>query len=565
MIRSMPHSSSGHLGILLENKKEYTDMLCDLLIDCFIQEAQMMYKDARTTATSVREGILKGFQEECEKVPKWNMDLVSQLYRRVLEKTNCKYLSDLIKTNLVTSVQCLLALKDEKHKGKVSIRVPSSEHFIHRCMIVFARALWKRPYLLYHQMRSIERQRNLILCEEIARKSIKHVVREIIPLDTIIQHDVKIGDDISSEHLHHEKRTSSFSSESGSVTSVSDGYSGDERSSAKGSGDEGSDSERSGDEGGGDEERGGDVSNGVIDDVSSSSDGDEKQSNRDAGSFTNRQTSGFLSGATTSHWRVDEEIDDENGKDENFIGMHHASKNTGSTDGGGILINCDGDSSWSAGLCRNEKDKVAGVDGESQVMVDPEVGCSKDHQTTEQPHEEEDDDDSDDEGIPLAAFQENQDVVSSSYHINEATISPGPRSPSPSNIGSPPITLPVCQTVPQPPSGNNGIVRHLTVYNEGSPRPMVSIENPHAEGNKSVIVDSASGMDQDDRCEVQKKSAGPSAPSNSTQDPVLVKADSDSAIMSHTSLLMNQKRLHLPKGKIHIPTIHRSAPKDAFF
>lgn len=481
---AMSHSKNAHLSILLENKREYTDALCDVLVDSMIGELQNMYNDAAKTPTAQRDGILKAFQEECEKVPKWNAEQVSQIYRRVVDKSQCGHIVELIKATLITNVQCLLALEDEKYKGKIRVRVPSSEHFIHKCMIYLARSIWKRPYLLYHQVRSIERQRNLVICEDMAKTVIEKVVRTMIPLDLIVQ-----------QHTVTEKEETSSSEEEEEEISESDAD-GDVEDADEEEEEEEEEQEE-------EEEEEEDVVSEHAEEVNIEQDVESIGDNVNDISQTDDGVALILQDEvdeTTDKLNeieeqvtIDDKIVERNETEVTIVDKINVLDSVAHKDNGNIHES----------VVQEEQRKNV-VDEEEKKL------------------EEEDDDsleydsDTDDDGIPLAAFYETEKVDD---------------------------------------------VRTLTIYDESTPRP--DKEEPHEEGNKQVIMDTTqTGVDLDETIEVEKKAGVVSGLVDSPRIEEVQRGD----MIQHTTMLMNHKRIHLPKGKLITPSRQRGGPvRDAFF
>jgi len=167
---------------LLENKREYVEHLCDLLGDSFVRELQSVYDASRKDGST---DALQAFQHSMVTIPKWNVDIVKELRERVEAAAECTYLGKLLKAVFTVSMQVYL-LQAGRTKDKVKVRVPSLDVFLHHCLVEFARIIWKRPYLFYHGVRSLERQKNWALCERLSRKAIVTTLRKSLPMDDIV-------------------------------------------------------------------------------------------------------------------------------------------------------------------------------------------------------------------------------------------------------------------------------------------------------------------------------------------------------------------------------------------
>lgn len=70
------------------------------------------------------------------------------------------------------------------------------ETYIHRILVATARMLWKKPYLMYHKVRTLEKQKNLLQCETYIHKAITQTIQGSLPLNEIFRY-------ISKEtHIH---------------------------------------------------------------------------------------------------------------------------------------------------------------------------------------------------------------------------------------------------------------------------------------------------------------------------------------------------------------------------
>ena len=170
---------------LVENKREYVDHLLDLLTEPLLVQFSALY-DALVTARKPR--ILEAFQEELKELSRWNVDRVREWHDAVLRRTRCTYLPDLLKAICVVCTQLHMASARSANRlpEKIKVRVPAPDVFVHHCAVEFGRHVWKRPYLFYHQVRSLERQKNIVQCERIMRRAIAVALRNALPMDDIV-------------------------------------------------------------------------------------------------------------------------------------------------------------------------------------------------------------------------------------------------------------------------------------------------------------------------------------------------------------------------------------------
>jgi len=176
------------LSVLIENKKELVDHLNDILTEPLIERLQSIYDDVKNSL-SLRESntiLLKKYQEQLSFISEWDKETKQDLYQYIVTKTRINYISKLIQSIIAIQVKIIIKTEnDELDIPKMKFRIPSAENFIHMCLITVSRVIWKQTYLMYHNVRTIERQHNISQIEEIIKKSIATVIRSCLPLDDI--------------------------------------------------------------------------------------------------------------------------------------------------------------------------------------------------------------------------------------------------------------------------------------------------------------------------------------------------------------------------------------------
>lgn len=197
---------SKSIKLIREQKEEYMDHLFDLVYEPIYRHYQLLYQDVCQSKEGMVKGVLKTFQKEVAKIPEWNQLKVEQFYEDFIEKTKCTYFVELLKTIYVLSVKLVLLGLPQEHRNKIQIKIPNPDTFLHRLLIHIARDIWKRPYLFYHQVKSVEQQNHLYHFEMIIRRKIRSVIRDTLPIDLMVQHMS------SSELLKLEEESSSSSS-----------------------------------------------------------------------------------------------------------------------------------------------------------------------------------------------------------------------------------------------------------------------------------------------------------------------------------------------------------------
>ena len=196
----------------MENKREYTDHMGDLLVDPMISTMISVYAGVQRK-TPDRQ-VLRAFQDALETVPKWNAEQIHIEYKRL----KCTYFADLIKATLITYAQ-MAVVAGGAAPPNVKLTIPTPEHFLHRCYIFFARMLWQHPDIMYHKYAELERQANLNRCDQLVRKAIRMAIRDSIPyellLKQVVAEQATVDPELADESDHDDEETEEETDEDG--------------------------------------------------------------------------------------------------------------------------------------------------------------------------------------------------------------------------------------------------------------------------------------------------------------------------------------------------------------
>jgi hypothetical protein len=166
---------------LLDTKKEYTDHLIDILIIPISQKIYSLYEECINEKKN-----LVDFQKKLNNIKNWNNNIIKEEYENIKKKSKCNYIPKLLKTIFITSIKIKIFNYENK---KITLKSPSVEDFIHKCYINCSIFSWKNAYLFWnHQtLKSSEKQYHLNLIEKNFKKIIKNTIRDIIPIEEILE------------------------------------------------------------------------------------------------------------------------------------------------------------------------------------------------------------------------------------------------------------------------------------------------------------------------------------------------------------------------------------------
>jgi hypothetical protein len=130
---------------------------------------------------------LMTFQNFLSRVPKWNSVIVEEERKRIVERSGCNYLEDLIACVHIIQLKVLTCIRVGNKQKKIDITIPKLDHFIHKVYIQVARKLYVNIYLFEKNISPLQIQKNGRELELIVQECILTTIRESIPTEEIIR------------------------------------------------------------------------------------------------------------------------------------------------------------------------------------------------------------------------------------------------------------------------------------------------------------------------------------------------------------------------------------------
>jgi hypothetical protein len=130
---------------------------------------------------------LMTFQNLLSKVHQWNSVIVEEERRRIIERSGCNYLEDLITCVHIIQLKVLTCIRVGNKQKKIDISIPKLDHFIHKVYIHVARKVYTNVYLFEKNVNPLQTQKNARELETIVQECILTAIRESIPTEAIIR------------------------------------------------------------------------------------------------------------------------------------------------------------------------------------------------------------------------------------------------------------------------------------------------------------------------------------------------------------------------------------------
>jgi hypothetical protein len=127
------------------------------------------------------------FQNLLSRIPKWNQVLIEDEVKRIIERSGCNYLEDLISCVHVIQLKVLTCVRVGNKQKKIDISIPNLNNFVHKIYIHSARKCYSNVYLFDIKVSPLIKQKHNRELEQLIQECILTTVRESIPTEQIIR------------------------------------------------------------------------------------------------------------------------------------------------------------------------------------------------------------------------------------------------------------------------------------------------------------------------------------------------------------------------------------------
>jgi hypothetical protein len=176
------------ISSLEESKNEWCIRLYNALAPHIIDGIYSLFNEAFNMCMDSKEPqkYLMTFQNILSRVPKWNAVTIEEEKKRILAKSGCSYMEDLITCVQIIQLKCLTCIRVGNKQKKIDLETLKLDVFIHKVYILVARKIYTKIFLFETVISSLEKQKNREKIEFYVRESIMNVIRDSIPTEQII-------------------------------------------------------------------------------------------------------------------------------------------------------------------------------------------------------------------------------------------------------------------------------------------------------------------------------------------------------------------------------------------
>ena len=177
------------LPVLHESRNEWCARLVNILAPMTAEGFRSIFDEAWKLCEQNNETgkYLMTFQNFLSRVPKWNATIIAQETQRIVDRSGCGYLADLVTCVHIIQLKSLTCMRVGSKQKKVDIDIPQLNDFVHKVYVNCARKLYTNVYLFERGIPPLSSQKNTREIEIMIKECILDSIRDSIPLEMILK------------------------------------------------------------------------------------------------------------------------------------------------------------------------------------------------------------------------------------------------------------------------------------------------------------------------------------------------------------------------------------------
>jgi Family of unknown function (DUF5764) len=177
------------LSNLNESRNEWCSRLVSVFTPLVLEGFRSIFNESWKLCVENDETnkYLMTFQNLLSRIPKWNNTIIQDERARIIERSGCNYLEDLITCVHVIQLKVLTCIRVGNKQKKIDISIPNLDTFIHKVYINTARKIYSNVYLFERNISPLQVQKNNRELETIIQECILIAIRDSIPTESIIR------------------------------------------------------------------------------------------------------------------------------------------------------------------------------------------------------------------------------------------------------------------------------------------------------------------------------------------------------------------------------------------
>lgn len=177
------------LANLNESRNEWCSRLVGVLCPLVMEGIRSIFNESWKISLENNEveKYLMTFQNLLCRIPKWNSNIIDDERKRIIEKSGCNYLEDLITCVHVIQLKVLTCVRVGARQKKIDISIPKLSDFIHKVYINVASKVYRNAYIFDKHAAPLQQQKHNREFEIITEECILKTIRESIPTESIVR------------------------------------------------------------------------------------------------------------------------------------------------------------------------------------------------------------------------------------------------------------------------------------------------------------------------------------------------------------------------------------------
>ena len=178
-----------NVSSLHESKNEWGARLLTLLTPLILEGFKSIFDESIKLCKENGEmdKYLMTYQNLITRIPKWNPTIIETEKKRIIERSGCSYLEELVTCVHIIQLKLLTAMRVGQKPKKIEINIPKLDDFIHKCYINVARKIYKNVYLYEVNSPPLQVQKHNRELEIIVQECVLNAVRDSIPIENILK------------------------------------------------------------------------------------------------------------------------------------------------------------------------------------------------------------------------------------------------------------------------------------------------------------------------------------------------------------------------------------------
>ena len=188
---------------LNEAQYEWALRLLHILHPLVYEGIHIIYNEAvdLCTKSDEEEKYLMTFQNFLSRIPKWSEEIIQKEVNRIVDKSGCTYLTDLITCVHITHLKILTSIRTGKTQKKIDIMIPKLGVFVHKVYINLSRELYSNVYLFDKDVAPLLFQKNKSEFNKMIKTAILDSIRESIPVEQLLRSYLDESSDLVREEV----------------------------------------------------------------------------------------------------------------------------------------------------------------------------------------------------------------------------------------------------------------------------------------------------------------------------------------------------------------------------